>query len=259
LFILADIVRRGEHSGTKKLKQPQTLAEAFEEICVLEAPLNERLAAYAGKLRELSFPFAEAYDNLVARLVAGEVGAMAPAVGETMPDFILPSKSGRLVSLDDLLVRGPAVISFNRGHWCPFCKIELRTIAEHHAELAAVGAEIVSIIPDRQEFSEPLRASALDKLQVLTDIDNGYALSLGLVMWLGERIKELMRGRGHHLETYQGGDGWFVPLPATFVVGRDKTVLARHVDPDFRRRMEVDEILAAVRSDEFAGKPAART
>lgn len=250
----------GRALGNKKLKQAQTLAEAFEEICVLEAPLNERLTAYAGKLRELSFPFAEAYDNLVARLMAGEIGSMAPAVGDIMPDFILPSKAGRLVSLDDVIVRGPAVISFNRGHWCPFCKIELRTIAEHHAELAAVGAEIISIIPDRQEFAEPLRASTLDRLQVLTDVDNGYALSLGLVMWLGERIKELMRGRGHHLETYHGGDGWFVPLPATFVVGRDKKVLARHVDPDFRRRMEVDEILAAVKAGELqASSPAART
>lgn len=237
------------------LKQAKTLAEAFEDICLLEAPLNERLAAYAGKLRELNFPFAEAYDDLVARLLVGEIGSMAPAIGETMPDFILSSKAGRLVSLDDVTVRGPAVISFNRGHWCPFCKIELRTIAEHHAELAAVGAEIVSIIPDRQQFAEPLRATSFGKLQILTDIDNGYALSLGLVMWLGDHIQGLMRGRGHHLETYHGGDGWFVPLPATFVVGQDKRVLARHVDPDFRRRMEMDEILTALRSDR---RPASR-
>jgi len=230
------------------LKQATTLAEAFEAICLLEAPLNARLAAYSQKLRELNFPFAEAYDNLVARLLAGEVGQTAPDVGEIMPDFILPSKGGRLVSLDDVLQNGPAVVSFNRGHWCPFCKIELRAIAEHHAELTSVGADVVSILPDRQEFTEPLRVSTLGKLKILTDVDNGYALSLGLVMWLGERVKELMRGRGHHLETYHGSDGWFVPLPATFVVGEDKIVLARFVDPDFRRRMEIDEILVALRS-----------
>ncbi|WP_139247913.1 peroxiredoxin-like family protein [Hyphomicrobium sp. CS1GBMeth3] len=230
------------------MKQARTLAETFEDICVMEAPLNERLAAYAEKLRELSFPFAEAYDALVARLLAGEIGTTAPAVGEVMPDFILPSKSGRLLALDDVIKRGPAVISFNRGHWCPFCKIELRTIAEHHAELEATGTEVVSIIPDRQEFAGKLRAAAFDQLHVLTDVENGYALSLGLVLWLGDRIKGLMQGRGHHLETYQGADGWFVPLPATFIVGPDKRVLARHVDPDFRRRMEIEEILRTVRA-----------
>jgi peroxiredoxin len=228
------------------LKQATTLAEAFEEICVSDAPLNERLGAYADKLRELNFPFAEAYDTVVARVLAGEVGNTAPAVGEAMPDFILPGPDGHLVSLDDVTGRGPAVISFNRGHWCSFCKIELSTIAEHHGEILAAGGEMVSIIPDRQQFIAPLRALILDKFKILTDIDNGYALSLGLVMWIGEQLKALMKGRGYHLETYQGSDGWFVPVPATFVVGPDKTVLARFVDPDFRRRMEIDEILTAL-------------
>lgn len=230
------------------MKQATTLAEAFEDICASEAPLNERLAAYAEKLRELNFPFAEAYDNLVARVLTGEVGGNAPAVGQVMPDFILPGRDGRLVSLDDVVQNGPAVISFNRGHWCSFCKIELRTIAEHHAEITAEGAEMVSIIPDRQQFVGPLRALILDKFQILTDIDNGYALSLGLVMWVGEHLKGLMKGRGYQLETYQGSDGWFVPVPATFVVGRDKIVLARLVDPDFRRRMGIEEILATLRA-----------
>lgn len=214
----------------------------------MEAPLNERLTAYSEKLRELNFPFSEAYDALVARLFAGEIGSQAPAVGEIMPDFILPSKAGRLLSLDDVLIRGPAVISFNRGHWCPFCRIQLRAIAEHHVELAAAGVEVVSIIPDRQQFAEPLRNLTFDRLHILTDVDNGYTLSLGLAMWLGERVTELMQGRGHRVEAYHGGDGWFVPLPATFVVGQDKRVLARHVDAEFRRRMEIDEILAAVRT-----------
>ncbi len=234
--------------GKKNLKQAKTLAEAFEDICVSEAPLNERLAAYSAKLRELNFPFAEAYDTLVARVLAGEIGEMAPNVGEPMPSFVLPGKDGRLVSLEDVTQKGPAVISFNRGHWCSFCKIELRTIAEHYDEITAAGAEMVSIIPDRQQFVQPLRAMILDKFQILTDVDNGYALSLGLVMWIGENLKALMKGRGVHLETYQGSDGWFVPVPATFVVGADKCVLARFVDPDFRRRMEIEEILLALRS-----------
>lgn len=212
----------------------------------MDAPLNERLAAYAERLRELNFPFSEAYDDLVARLLAGEVGTSAPSPGERMPPFILPSQSGALVSLEELLGKGPVVISFNRGHWCPFCRIELKTMAAYHNEIAAHGAEVVSIMPDRQTFVGKLRSETWDMLPILTDVDNGYALSLGLVMWLGERIKELMRGRGYHLEAFHGNDGWFVPLPATFVVGGNGLVIARFVDPDFRKRMEIEEILAAL-------------
>ena len=229
------------------MTRTQTLAEAFEDICVMDAPLNERLAAYADKLRELNFPFAEAYDDLKGRLLAGEVGTTAPAVGDPMPPFILPARSGRLVSLEGVIAKGPAVISFNRGHWCPLCKIELRTIALHHKEIAALGAEVVSIMPDRQKFVAKLGPDMLESLLVLSDIDNAYALSLGLVMWLGHKIQDLMRGRGFHLETYQANDGWFVPLPATFVVGADGRVAGRFVDPDIRKRMEIDEILAALR------------
>jgi peroxiredoxin len=222
------------------------LAEAFEEICVMDAPLNTRLAAYAERLRDLNFPFAEAYDTLVAKLLAGEVGTTAPAPGDPMPRFILPARSGRLVALEELVAEGPVVISFNRGHWCSFCKIELQTIASFHDEIAAHGAQVVSIMPDRQQFVGRLRDDTFDTLLILSDIDNGYALSLGLVMWLGERLRELMRGRGFHLETFHGNDGWFVPLPATFVVGSDGRVVSRFIDPDFRRRMEIEDILSAL-------------
>jgi peroxiredoxin len=243
----------GEEEGLQRqnnkawrLKTAATLAEAFTEICQMEAPLNERLAAYGDALRVLNFPFADAYDALVARLKAGEVGAIAPDVGDLMPPFSLPAYSGRLVGLDEILAVGPVVISFNRGHWCPFCKIELTTIANHQDEIAARGAQLVSILPDRQQFVRRLPDEILSRFIILTDIDNSYALSLGLAMWLGQRVADLMHGFGYRLAEYQGNDGWFVPLPATFVVGADGRVVGRRVDPEFRQRMEIADILAAL-------------
>lgn len=224
----------------------QTLAEAFAEVCAMRAPLNARLTAYASKLRELNFPFADAYDDLVARLYSGEVGHMAPPIGAEMPPFLLPDRSGLLVSLEELTCQGSVILSFNRGHWCPFCRIALRTIAEYHEEIAHTGAQVVSIIPDRQQFTDELRRATHDKIRILTDIDSGYALSLGLVVWVGENLKTLMKGRGYHLDAFHGNEGWFLPVPATFVVDTDARILARFVDPDFRKRMEVDEILAAI-------------
>ncbi len=229
------------------MTRPNTLEQAFADICTMDGPLSGKLAAYSAKLQELNFPFAEAYDTLVARLIDGQIGSAAPKVGEPMPTFVLPNQAGHLIALEDLLTSGAVVISFNRGHWCPFCKIELRTLASYHEEIAAHGAQVVSILPDRQKFVEKLNEHTHGKLPILTDIDNGYALSLGLVLWLGDRLKELMSGRGLHLEEIHGNDGWFVPLPATFVVARDGTVISRHVDPEFRSRMEVDEILRALR------------
>lgn len=225
-----------------------TLAEAFEDICRMEAPLGERLAAYAAKLRELNYPFAEAYDSLVARLMAGEVGSQAPGRGEPMPPFMLPSHVGRLVTLDDLLGRGPVVISLNRGHWCPFCKIELTALAQHGDAIRELGGEAVSIMPETQRYTRPLGASLGSGLVILSDIDNGYALSLGLVMAVGEKVRALLQGRGVHLADYQQNESFYLPLPATFVVGRDGVIIDRFVDPDFRRRMEPEDVLKALKS-----------
>lgn len=228
------------------MSHEKTLPETYQEICNSDAPLALRLAAYGQRLREVNAPMALAYDRLVERLRTGEIGTASPAPGEAMPRFILPGSDGGLVDLEKLLDGGPVVVSFNRGHWCPFCKIELRTLASYAEEIARLGARVVSIVPDRQEYAARLRAEAYDRIIVATDMDNGYALSLDLVIWLDETVRGLMQDRGLQLEIYQGNEGWFVPLPATFVVGRDGKVVLRHIDPEFRNRMGVDEILSAL-------------
>ena len=164
-----------------------------------------------------------------------------------MPEFLLPDSSGRLVSLDDLIAEGPAVISFNRGHWCEYCTIELTALRQGLNEIAAHGAKVVSIMPESEAFTTKAAANAGNAFKVLSDIDNGYALTVGLAIWLGERVRTLYLSHGLNLERFQNSPNWFVPIPATFVVGRDGVIVARHVDPDFRNRMDIEEIVAALK------------
>src|SRR5689334_24382397 len=110
--------------------------------------LAESLAAYAGRLRASGSPFAGEYDRLVERLRAGQIGELAPQIGEAMPSFMLPDHDGRIATLEGLLASGPLVLSFNRGHWCPFCRIELDAFDRAYAELLSLGARVVSIMPD---------------------------------------------------------------------------------------------------------------
>jgi peroxiredoxin len=79
------------------------------------------------------------------------------------------------------------------------------------------------------------------------DTDNGYALSLNLAIWLGAEMQQMLSGH-RDLPSFQGNDSWILPIPATFVVGRNGIITARHVDPDYRRRMAIEELLAAMRS-----------
>jgi peroxiredoxin len=85
---------------------------------------------------------------------------------------------------------------------------------------------------------------------ILTDMDNGYAMSLNLAVWVGEELREFMRDQlGNDIPRFQGNDSWILPIPATFVVRRDGIVGARFVDPDYRKRMAIDDLIAALRRE----------
>lgn len=222
------------------------------DLLATKVPMRQRLAAYAEALVKEGSPFVAAYDRLVARLAASAVGAAAPAVGEVMPPFLLPDQCGRLVGLAELLDAGPAVVSFNRGPWCPFCRIELSSHLAAEPGLADLGATLVSIMPEPRARTALLAQELGQKLVVLSDVDNGYALSIGLAMWVGDEVIALMRAEGIDLAATRGDDAWMLPLPATFVLDRDGRVLARRVDPDFRTRMDTDEVLAVLAQDRGA-------
>jgi peroxiredoxin len=164
-----------------------------------------------------------------------------------MPPFLLADETGHLVSLGNLLAKGPLAVTFHRGHWCPYCRININALAKAHDEITAGGGQVIAIMPELQEFAVALKSDAKAPFPILTDIDNGYAMSLNLVIWVGAEMEEVMARRSRDLPRYQGNDAWMLPIPATFVVGTDGLIKARFVDPDYRRRMDIDEMIAALR------------
>ena len=106
--------------------QTHSLEEAFRHNRDRDGPLNGRLTDFSAAVREHGLAFAEVYDDLVARLESEQAGRAAPGSGDRMPSFLLPDKDGRLLDLNDLIAEGPAVISFNRGHWCEYVRSSSR-------------------------------------------------------------------------------------------------------------------------------------
>jgi peroxiredoxin len=226
---------------------PSTLPEALVEAERRNAALGARLAAYRDSTLRIRPDIAKVYDDLVKRLDLLDSGAIGPQVGEPLAGFTLPDESGRLVSLDSLLQSGPAVVSFNRGHWCPYCKLELRSLAGIHDEIRALGARLVSIMPDTATYTDDYARQNRLPFPILSDMDLGYSLSLGLIFWVGPEIQRLYAELGVELEQYQGNSGQFLPMGAKFIVGQDGLVKARQVNIEFRERMEPQAVLAALR------------
>ena len=214
----------------------------------MEASLAEQLEVYSGEVRRYLPAYADAVDRLVERLSRSSAGVTAPRPGESMPAFVLPDENGRLVSLDSLLRSGPVAITFHRGHWCPWCRISGSALARVHSDITAAGGQVVAIMPERRKFATDFKINTKYPFPVFTDMDNGYALSLNLAICLGPDLERLLSSFGRSLPDYQGNDAWMLPIPATFVVGRDGRVTARFIDPDFRHRMSVEELVAALKA-----------
>jgi peroxiredoxin len=223
------------------------LEAAFQAARDMDVPLSLQLDYVANAVRSLSEEFASGVDNLVARLHSAEAGEDAPRVGEKMPPFTLPDDKGRFVSLGEELEKGPVAVIFNRGHWCPYCRLNTHALGKAQHRLGDKG-EIVAITPERSKFSSLMKNEANAPFPVLTDLDNGYALSLNLAFWVGDEMKGLMTLGGFVPNEGQGNDAWFLPIPATFVVGQDGRVKARYIDPDYRKRMAIEDLISTLRS-----------
>ena len=224
----------------------ELLQQSSDESRTADSTLNERLKALADEIASRNPEFTAVVERMIARLQANDVGQTAPDIGDPMPDFILPDESGALVRLETLLEAGPVVVSFHRGHWCPYCKLNAEGLAQIVPEIRRLGAQIVAISPETHRYGAELKSAANAAFPILSDIDNGYALELNLLFWVGDEKRQAMTAIGHDIAPFQGNETWMLPIPATFVVGRDGLVKARYIDPDYRRRMELDDIVAAV-------------
>ena len=219
---------------------------AYLQVRSSDLSLRDRLRVVAEAARTHKPWYAEAIDEFAHRLRDVQIGESAPQVGETMPDFMLPDHDGNIVVLGSILEGGPAVIAFHRGHWCPFCRLSMIGLAEIEEQLRP--AQIVAISTETQRYTRMLREQTGARFPVLTDMDAAYTMSLGLAVWVDAKLAGMIAEAGWDVPVFQGGTDWVLPIPSVFVVRQDGTIAGRHIDPDYRQRMDIDELLRCVDS-----------
>jgi peroxiredoxin len=191
---------------------------------------------------------AELYDAKVEELQRTFPIEKALKTGNHAPDFSLPNPAGRPVSLAGLLRGGPAVVTFYRGGWCPYCNLQLRAYQQVLGEITALGAKLVAISPQLPDGS--LSTAEVNQLSfdVLSDVGNHVARSFGLVYSLPDELRAALTSNNKALPGINGDDSWELPLPATYVVAPDHKIALAEIELDYRERLEPDAIVAAIRT-----------
>lgn len=181
-------------------------------------------------------------------LAGSGLAARALKAGDRVADFTLPGADGRSVTLSQLLARGPVVVSFYRGGWCPYCNLELRALQRELPTFARLGATLVAISP--QTPDESLSTAQRNELAfpVLSDVGSGVARAFGIAFELAFELRPIYTRLGHALPDRNGDSSWVLPLPATYVIDRDGTVAFAFVDTDYRSRLEPADIVTVLES-----------
>jgi len=159
--------------------------------------------------------------------------------GDQAPEFNLQNQNSEIISSVELLKKGPLVVSFYRGSWCPYCVEEIKALNTFYPQFQENKADLVVLSPQSLERTQKQANELHLKYSLLVDDDNKTGKAFGLVYEFPQYLKDLYQGRfNNNIQQINGGSAWELPIPARFVIGQDGKILDVFVDPDYRFRPE---------------------
>ena len=179
-------------------------------------------------------------------LIAQHIRNNALQVGDKIENFILPNHLGKNIELADLLDKGPVVVSFYRGAWCPYCNLELKALNDFLPQFKTKSAQLLAISPQLPD--QTLTTAQKNELEfdVLSDIGNKVAQQFGLLFTLDKRIQELYTGFGIDFEHTYGDKTYQLPLPATYVINQEGVITYAFLNEDYTLRAEPSDVMTAL-------------
>ena len=211
--------------------------------------LKEQTDAKIAAGRKAKPKFMQGVDDIIKKAKAFEQGKDALKIGDKAIDFELPNPKGHVISLSNLLNKGPVVVTFYRGSWCPYCNLQLRALQAKLDNIQKLGATLVAISPEVPDDS--LTENEINNMDftVVSDQDAKVASQYGVAWEVPEFLMEHMRvDRGLDLKTINNGNASVLPIPATFILGTDGIIKWNYVNVDYRTRSEPDEIIEVLKN-----------
>jgi peroxiredoxin len=212
--------------------------------------LQDRLDAFKADFESGRFPLLKPTQEMLDvmhrstdELIAGAQAQRARKAGDIAPELTLNDSDGKPVSSRELLARGPLVVSFYRGFWCPYCNMELQALQAALPDIAARGASLVAISPQTAANSRKSQRDNKLGFPILSDTKSEVADAFGIRFALQEDLIELYKSFKNDLPAFNDDPSWVLPMPARFVIGSDGIIAYAEVNPDYTQRPDPSELL----------------
>jgi len=178
-----------------------------------------------------------------ADLIASGQADRALKAGATAPKFELPDAHGNRVGSAELLAKGPLVVTFYRGVWCPYCNMDLQAIEAAADEIRGLGVSLVAISPQTAPNRRKSERENALSFPILSDHGNAVANAFGIRFRLPDELIAVYKGFGNDLAIGNGEDSWTLPMPARYIIGTNGVIAYAEVNPDYTRQPDPSELM----------------
>lgn len=183
----------------------------------------------------------------IAELIASDVTDNALQTGDLAIEFNLPNATGGQTSLSSLLKKGPVVLSFYRGGWCPYCNLEFKALHDILPKIKGLGASLIGISPETPDNTLTTVEKHQLQFEVLSDLGNKLANVYGLIMTVPLKLRPYYQQWGFDIPALNGDESYQLPIPATYIINSAGKITACFVNKDYTQRMEPEDIIAALK------------
>jgi peroxiredoxin len=179
----------------------------------------------------------------IAALKQRRLAANVLPVGSKVPMFQLQDHDGKSVSSSDLLAKGRLVLCFIRGRWCPFCVGQMESMNLVLPEIEQARATLAAVSPQTVKQAFFMRDQHKLRFPLLSDAGNNVARQFGLTNRVPDEQRAVYQRAFVNLPFVNGDDSWQLPIPATYIIDRDGTVLYAFANEDYTERPEPADIV----------------
>ena len=163
--------------------------------------------------------------------------------GAKAPDFTAFDQNGNEINLKELTKKGPVVLVFYRGYWCPFCNKALKRLEDSLQLITEKGATVIAVSPEINSNIDSTVKKTGAEFSILHDKDMKIMKGYNVAFQIPENTVTRYRNSGLDFTKLNGENGNNLPVPAVYIINKQRDIVWRYFETDYKKRPSIQSII----------------